>query len=289
MAGILSVFVTSDFVQKHLADNSFVSIFKAALLGMPLPLCSCSVIPVTASLRNHGAGRGAVASFLISTPTTGVDSIMAAWAILGPVFALYRAVISVVMGVFTGICVSVFAGENELGEQKVRSDGSCCSLHSKEAMQQNVVKRVLNYAFITLPGGLTKPLFLGMFIASVISAFIAAGVIEQFLGAGVGTMFLMLAVGIPLYVCATASIPFALGFMALGASPGAALVFLIVGPATNAATITVLWNLIGKKATMIMLLCIVLGALGSGFLLDALWPDNLHMQTMSHQLEHVRK
>ena len=273
IAGILSVFVTTDTVKTHLGGSKFGSILKAALFGMPLPLCSCSVIPVTASLHKSGAGRGAVASFLISTPTTGVDSIMAAWALMGPIFAIYRAIMSIILGVVAGVFVNI------LGDSEVKAapaSQSSCSSHSsgcenEAKSQDNRLYKALRYAFITLPKDLGKPLIVGILIASFISALIEGNFIDQFLGGGFGTMLIMLVLGVPLYVCATASIPLALGFMALGATPGAAFVFLIAGPATNAATITVLWKMIGKRSTIIMLACIFFGALGGGMALDAVW------------------
>ena len=275
IAGVLSVFVTTDTVKTHLGGSKFGSTLKAALFGMPLPLCSCSVIPVTASLHKGGAGRGAVASFLISTPTTGVDSIMAAWALMGPIFAIYRAIMSIILGVVAGVFVNIFA-DNEV--KTASSSENCCSSHStgcgcgnETKPQDNRLYKALRYAFITLPKDLGKPLIVGILIASFISALIEGNFIDQFLGGGFGTMLIMLVLGVPLYVCATASIPLALGFMALGATPGAAFVFLIAGPATNAATITVLWKMIGKRSTIIMLVCIFFGALGGGMALDAVW------------------
>ncbi len=279
IAGVLSVFVTTETVKKHLGGSKFASTLKAALFGMPLPLCSCSVLPVTASLRKSGAGRGAIASFLISTPTTGVDSIMAAWALMGPVFAIYRAIMSVLLGISTGVLVNLF-GKNGvevtkdmvIEEHSDNESGGCCGSNI-ELEKSSKLTSALKYGFITIPRDLGKPLFVGIIIASIISALIEANFIDQFLGDGIGTMLIMLVLGIPLYVCATASIPLALGFMALGASPGAAFVFLIAGPATNAATITVLWKMIGKRSTIIMLSCMFFGALFGGMLLDATWSD----------------
>ena len=277
VAGILSVFVTPDTVKSHLGGDKFLSTLKAAVFGMPLPLCSCGVIPVTASLYKRGAGRGAVASFLISTPTTGIDSIMAAWALMGPVFAIYRAIMSVLLGISTGVFVNIFGDENiRVAEHAADCDvyyGGSCTCEVENRPKGNILSRALRYAFITIPKDLGKPLFIGILIAAAISTLIDAKIIDQFLGGGIGTMIIMLLVGVPLYVCSTASIPLALGFMALGASPGAAFVFLIAGPATNAATITVLWKMIGKRSTLIMLGCMFAGALGGGLLLDAVWSD----------------
>ncbi len=290
LAGMLSVLVTPDTIHKHLGGNRFASILKAALFGMPLPLCSCSVIPVTASLRKGGAGRGAVASFLISTPTTGVDSIMASWALLGPVFAIYRAAMSVILGMFSGIMVNIFGGKDE---EYVAKEGECsihgtadCDCEELNKPQGNVLLRILRYGFITIPRDLGKPLLIGVLVASLIAALIDARLVEQFLGSGIGTMLLMLVIGIPLYVCATASIPLALGFMALGASPGAAFVFLVAGPVTNAATLAILWRMIGKRPTIIMLLSIFVGALAGGIALDLLWDGMGIPAAAEHVHEH---
>ncbi len=274
VAGILSIFITPELVERHLGGGSLASTVKAALLGMPLPLCSCGVIPVTASLRKHGAGRGATASFLISTPTTGVDSIMAAWSMLGPLFSLYRAFLAVVIGIFGGILANFF-GEKDVEEfVEKKEEGSCCSehgpTHEKLSIPQAVLK-ALRYGLVRLPKDIGKPLAIGILVAGIISALVDTGIVNEFLGGGFGTMLIMLVIGIPLYVCSTASIPLAIGFIALGASPGAALVFLVSGPATNAATLTVLWKMIGKRSTIAVLLAIVIGAVLGGVLLDYIW------------------
>ena len=287
IAGILSVFVTTDTVKTHLGGSKFMSTLKAALFGMPLPLCSCSVIPVTASLHKSGAGRGAVASFLVSTPTTGIDSIMAAWALMGPVFAVYRAIMSIILGIVAGGFVNIFGDSTvavaSSAENSCCSHSSGCECENESSPQENKVFKALHYAFITLPKDLWRPLIIGIIIASLISALIEGKFIDQFLGGGFGTMLIMLVLGVPLYVCATASIPLALGFMALGATPGAAFVFLIAGPATNAATITVLWKMIGKRSTVIMLACIFFGALSGGMLLDVVW-DGLGANIVSYNM-----
>lgn len=273
-AGILSILITPEWIERHLGGSNFSSTVKAAILGMPLPLCSCGVIPVTASIRKHGAGKGATASFLISTPTTGVDSILAAWALLGPVFAIYRAIMAVLIGILGGTLANLFDGdEQELlakhQETKNEEKKDCCA-HKVKATESKLV-RIFKHGFVAIPKDIGRALFIGIVIAAIISSLISANVIDQFLGAGFGSMLLMLVIGIPLYVCATASIPLAIGFMALGASPGAALVFLIAGPATNAATLTVLWKMIGKYSTVAVLLAIIFGALASGVLLDYAW------------------
>lgn len=276
VAGILSILVTPALVERHLGGTGVMATVKAALFGMPLPLCSCGVIPVTASLRKHGAGRGATASFLISTPTTGVDSIMAAWALVGPLFALYRAFMAVLLGIVGGILANLVGGEDEgFGADAEPATASCChgggEAEAATAHKTRAIWRILVYGFYRLPRDIVKPLAVGVIVAGLISALVRQEYLTQFLGAGFGTMLLMLAVGVPLYVCSTASIPLAIGFMALGASPGAALVFLITGPATNAATLAVLWKMIGRRSTMAVLATIAVGALGAGLALDYLW------------------
>lgn len=302
-AGILSVLVSEDLVQRHLGGDGILPTIKAAVFGMPLPLCSCGVIPVTASLRDHGAGRGASAAFLISTPTTGVDSIAAAWALMGPVFAIYRALMAIVLGIFGGMMANLFGGrdlqlagkpENEakktdcphcaaaaakviqVAEQEMptRAKGNCCADSGKlgnETAVRSKFWRALRYGFYQLPRGLTRPLALGIIAAGLISALVREDYLTPFLGSGIGTMLLMLAIGLPLYICSTAAIPLALGFLALGASPGAAMVFLVAGPAANAATVTVLWRLIGGRSAFIVFLTIAVGSILGGLLLDHLW------------------
>jgi hypothetical protein len=275
VAGLVAVFLSPEWVERHLGGRGLRPIFNAVVLGIPLPLCSCSVIPVAASIRNHGASRGATTGFLLATPQTGVDSIVATWGMMGPVFAVFRALAAFVTGLVGGAVVSVVAPEapeTPDGAKGAPQGGdcteSCCVAKDREPRW----KRGLRYAFVTLPGDIGKPLMIGILAAGLIAALLPPGLFVQYLGGGWMAMVLMMVVGIPLYVCATASIPLALGFMHLGVSPGAALVFLIAGPATNAATLSTVFGMLGRRTALVYLATVALGSLAAGFALDgAIW------------------
>lgn len=266
IAGVLSVLVSPAWVQRHLGGGGLLPVVKATLFGVPLPLCSCGVIPVTAGMYRQGASRGASSAFLLATPQTGVDSIFATYALLGPVFAVVRPVVALVTGIFGGALIDLVDRRAPDVDTEVTDD--CCD--TETAPDGNKLMRMLRYGFVTLPGDIAWALILGVVVAALLGAFMQQGQFESLLGGGIVAMLIMMAIGTPLYVCSTASIPLAVGFMHLGASPGAALVFLITGPATNAATISVMFKLLGRRTAVIYLLTVVVSALLAGGLLDAL-------------------
>ncbi len=268
-AGILSVAISPKTVEKHLGEKGFVSVFKAALFGVPLPLCSCSVIPVTVSMKKSGASNGAATAFLTSTPQTGIDSVFVTFSLLGPVFAIFRPVIALITGIIAGFWVDLTDNNkktvpNNTTEEKC--EHSCCS--AKKEKTPNKILQILRYGFITIPGDVAKPLLLGIFIAGIISAIIPDDFFASKLGTGFLPMIVMMAIGIPMYVCSTASVPIAAALILKGISPGAAFVFLITGAATNAAGIMTIYKILGKKVAVIYLTTVVISALISGFLLN---------------------
>lgn len=288
MAGVLSVLMSPEWVERHLGGRGVAPIVKAAVLGVPLPLCSCGVIPVAASIRNHGASRGATTAFLLSTPQTGVDSMLATYALLGPVYAVFRPVVALLTGIAGGLAVSVADrnAANAISEAETGSPGcsdACCS----GASDTGPIMRALRYGFVTLPADLAKPLLLGILVAGVIAAFVSKDVLAPYLGGGMSAMLAMIAIGIPIYVCSTASIPIAVGFMHMGASPGAALAFLIAGPATNAAAISVIWKLLGRRTAVVYLITVAVGALLAGWSLDLVYA---YLSESGHPLaQHVHE
>ena len=265
LAGLLSQLITPETVERHLGDRGVWTTIKASLLGVPLPLCSCGVIPVAASLRKHGASRGATTAFLISTPQTGVDSILATYGMLGPFLAMFRVVAAFVSGLLGGILVDRFGGE-ETANGFLPSNGDSCA----EDNGERGFLPGLRYGFLTLPASIGNALLVGMLIAGALAALIPDQSVPGWLAGGIVGMLAMMALGVPMYVCATASIPVAATMVAKGVSPGAALVFLMTGPATNAATIGVLWRALGKRAAMIYVGVVAVSALASGLLLDGL-------------------
>jgi len=270
VAGVLSVFVSPRFVERHLGGG-VVSVVKAAILGIPLPLCSCGVIPVAASLRRHGASPGATTSFLISTPQTGVDSLFVTYIMLGGVMAVFRPIAAFVSGVLGGALVRVFGAAPAKADEPTEEAADTCAISDPKS---NRFVEMLRYGFVTLPADIGRALVFGLLLAGVITVFVEPGWFATTFGRGFGAMVAMLVVGIPFYVCATASVPLAMAMIAhQSVSPGAALVFLMTGPATNAATITTIWKIMGRRAAILYVAAVMVTALASGLLLDGMFPS----------------
>lgn len=267
IAGILSVTVSPQKVKQHLGGHGLWPVFKATIFGIPLPLCSCGVIPVAASLKRYKASNGATTAFLLSTPQTGVDSIFVTLSLLGPVFAIFRPLAALVSGIVGGSIVDLFGTEDEAETD----EETIASRPIEQGESGNHLYRIFRYAFVTLPGDIGRSLLVGLIIASVISWLIPENFFAEMLGTGIVPKIIMMIAGIPIYVCATASVPVAAALIAKGISPGAALVFLMTGPATNAAAITTIWNLMGKRTTVIYLGTVAVLSLVFGVLLDTIF------------------
>ena len=253
-------------------------VVKAALLGMPIPLCSCAVIPVSASLECARASKGATISFLISTPETGVDGIAATWGMMGGIFAVCRVVVALISGVLGGLAVVLFDKPETAGspgESGNSCTASCCA--TEAGRRPGVLRRMFEYGFVDLPRDIGKSLLVGLAVAAVI-ALVPGGYFQHsILGGGIVAMIAMACLAGPVYVCATAFVPMALMFVTTGVSPGAVLVFLMVGPATNAATLAMVWKVMGKRTAVIYLVSVIGCAIAAGLALDALfqtfaWP-----------------
>ena len=281
VAGLLGVFVPAGFIEKHLGKRGLRQIVKASLLGVPIPLCSCSVIPVTASLRSHGATRGATISFLTSTPQTGVDSITATWGLLGPVFAVFRTLIAFITGCICGVAVETFTPPAEDTDPGCDDENCPTCNPSPKAVRW---KQVFTYGFGTLPRDIGRALLIGILVSGLLGALVPEDFFIQYIGSEWISMIAVLGLGIPLYVCSTGSIPIALAMIGMGLSPGAALVFLITGPATNAATIATVTQTMGRKAVTIYLATLALCSLAAGGLLNRTFTSELIVeQVHSHE------
>jgi uncharacterized membrane protein YraQ (UPF0718 family) len=284
VAGILSVLVSQRFVERHLGGRGLWPLIKASLFGVPLPLCSCGVIPVSMSLHKHGASKGSTIAFLLSTPQTGVDSIFVTLSLLGPVIAVFRPVAAFITGIFGGALVDTFGrGPEDQQSAPKKCTDECCG-----GAQNRKIARGLKYAFVTLPRDIGKAMLLGLVIAALISAFVPDDFFAERLPArGIGAMIIMMLIGIPVYVCATASVPVAAALIAKGVTPGVALVFLVTGPATNAAAFTTIYKVLGRRTAIIYICTVALCALAAGLLLDTAFPNlatSLHAHL--HQMEH---
>ncbi|MCK4549207.1 MAG: permease [Candidatus Krumholzibacteria bacterium] len=279
IAGILYVFIKPELVERHLGGKGTSQVVKASVLGVPLPLCSCGVIPVAASLRRHGAGKGATTSFLISTPQTGVDSIMVTLSLLGPVFAVFRPLFAFISGVFGGMVVNTL-DRDESGAAP--GHPVCTDCDEGGGHRSAGIGGALKYGFHTLPRDINRALIIGIILAGLIGALVPDDFFASVLGGGIVAMLVMMAVGIPIYVCATASVPIAAVLIAKGVSPGAALVFLMTGPATNAATIMTISKVMGRRTAVIYLATVAFSAIAGGMILDAIYQAGSFQGTMEH-------
>ena len=298
VAGILHALVPDEKILRYLGESAgkFRSAFNASIVGIPLPLCSCGVVPTALSLKNRGATKGATLSFLISTPETGIDSVAITYALLDPVMTVFRPVASMFTALATGITenilghrpdegIKTFSPNGQKNSVKKKSmdiiplmacnESSCsCNPDLPKIEGLSIIKRfkeAFRYSFIELLGDISGWLMLGILLAGIISYLIPADLIGDYLGGGIFSMLIMLAVGIPLYICASASTPLAAALIAKGMSPGTAFVFLLAGPATNAATITMVAKFLGKRSVTIYLGMIATCSLGFGLLLDAIY------------------
>jgi uncharacterized membrane protein YraQ (UPF0718 family) len=296
-AGIMHELIPEKLVTKHLGKENIWSVIKSTLFGIPLPVCSCGVIPLATSIKKSGASKGATLSFLISTPITGVDSIMATYGIFGWVFTLYRAVTSMVIAMVAGILTNIFDKE-DVGATSVsaqihdKSETSCCSSEitccASTSQKEHFIVRVFSYAFGTLLKDIAKPLLWGLLLGALITVAIPENLSEILVEYAWLSYVIVIIIAVPMYVCATASLPIAAGLMLSGVSAGAAFVFLSAGPATNTVTIGVVKKMLGTRALYLYLASIIVGSVVFGLGLDYLFSvSNIDPKTLVHMGEHA--
>ena len=262
-AGILRVVFPRHVITRYMGQNNFRSVFNASLLGVPMPLCSCGVLPAGIGFYKSGAARGPTISFLISTPQTGVDSILATYSLLGLPLAIIRPVVALFTGLLGGVLGNAVE-RNGLDEKDGSSEG--------EVHHERSVKELFRYGFVELIQDISKWLLIGMLVAAFLSVLIPADFFTSTISSEYLAMLLMLAASVPLYICATGSIPIAAVLLMKGLAPGAALVLLMAGPATNIATMAVIGNSLGKRSLWVYLATIIGGALFFGILVNELLP-----------------
>lgn len=272
-AGLLKALLPAEAVARHLGKNSLGSVLKASLFGIPLPLCSCGVIPAAVGLRKQGANKGASAAFLVSVPETGVDSIAITWALLDPLMTLLRPMAAFFTATVTGLLINRLPEESApAGNEQDGSGDSCCvSAPSPRLPLAARLRAGLGYAFGELLEDIGRWLLLGIAIAGVIAFLLPDDFFARFFGSEILSLFIMVAVGIPLYICASASTPVAAALVLKGLSPGAALVFLLAGPATNAATIAIVNRFWGRRATAVYIASIAGCSLLVGWLTNRIY------------------
>ena len=309
IAGILKQLIPDDFISSHLGDNSTTSVVKATLLGIPLPVCSCSVIPLAQGLKKEGASKGSVQSFLISTPITGVDSILATFSLFGLIFTIFRVVSSVVIAIIVGLIQNFYEEKDEKVKVKPKfqtfapntnfsvngsfkteekeelccSSTSCCDTSTKEKKPFSF-KSALSYGYGTLFSDMAKSLLIGLILGALFTTFMPQEYAKLLFDNKILTYFVILIVAIPLYTCATASLPIAAALMLQGMSPGAAFIFLTAGPATSAVTMSVVYKMLGKSSLIIYVSVICVLSLIFGFIFD-LYFKNLEILSLSHDVD----
>jgi uncharacterized membrane protein YraQ (UPF0718 family)/copper chaperone CopZ len=274
IAGVLNLVIPREKIYTHLSGNKLISIIKASLFGVPLPLCSCGVIPVAAYLRKEGAGKGSTVSFLSSTPTTGVDSILATYSLLGPLFAIIRPIAAFFAGILSGSLTGILEKKQNIESIKPSEENSCtiCNIeesHSHSFLEK--IKYIFQYGFIDLIDDAGKWILIGVIAGGIIGFIIPEDFIEQYLGNPLLAYPIMLLISIPMYICATGSIPIAAALIIKGMTPGAGLIFLIAGPATNTATLAFVSGKLGKRILFIYLFSIIITSLLFGLIVDHIW------------------
>ncbi|WP_340680984.1 SO_0444 family Cu/Zn efflux transporter [Paraglaciecola sp.] len=272
IAGAIHQLVPPAWINRTLGKES--SVITAAIIGAPLPLCSCSVIPVALGIRRSGASKASTASFLVATPETGVDSIGITYALMGPVMTIARPIAAIFSAIITGSMIRWF-GRPEVDEpvpQNTVKTSSCCASQTMP-VKLTLVQKVTNivaFGFGQLLRDFMLWLLIGLGFAALITTLVPADYLAQY-GQGVLAMLVVVLVSIPMYICATASTPIAVGLLLSGITPGAALVFMLTGPATNIATLMIIKKELGGRELFIYLASITLSALAAGLTLDFLF------------------
>ncbi|MDA3910167.1 MAG: permease [Bacteroidales bacterium] len=278
-AGLLYAFISPKNIQKYFSGKPLKSATLASLLGVPLPLCSCGVIPTGAALYKNGASKGGTVSFLISTPQTGVDSILATFSLMGLPFALFRPIAALITGITGGLITSKVTKHEKKQVQDQKP------MKKNQSFSQKIIS-VFRYGFVDFIQDISKWLVIGLVLAAIISALIPNDFFNMLNMPPILQMLLILVVSVPLYICATGSIPLAAVLILKGISPGAAFVLLMAGPASNVATITMIGKVLGKRSLLVYLATIIFGALGFGLLIDYVlpthWFTNIAQQHLGH-------
>ena len=300
IAGLINVYLPKDFLNKHLGSEGFVTTVKAALIGAPMPLCSCGVIPAALGLRRAGASKSATTAFLVSTPETGVDSISVSYVLLGPFMAIIRPIAAITSAIVAGVLVGRDDKKEQEAEKGQHVESSCCSSKSEVIIEEpsccssqkpeetvessccaskekqkkadghwQKFSQAVAFSCTKLLEDTVKWLLIGLFFAALIQTYVPADFFTRW-GDGILAMVVVILVSIPMYICATASTPIAAGLLLSGVSPGAVLVFMLAGPATNIATLGVVANELGKRAVVSYLTGVIGVAVLFGLLTDFL-------------------
>ena len=283
-AGVMHAFIPGMVYNRYLGGKGFKSVFYGALFGIPLPLCSCGVLPTAMSLRKQGASKGATASFLISTPETGIDSIIATYSVLGLPFAVIRPVAAFCNAIMGGWLINKFGDKDEVVPVDASAKTCCCHHKQEETHHEGFLgkmREALRFGFVEMIEDIGKWLVIGLVIAGLITVFVPDEFFALFRGNTQLSMLLVLCIAIPMYICATGSIPIAVALMMKGLTPGAALVLLMAGPACNMASILVINKTLGRKSLVLYLVSIITMAILWGHVVDYLLPAEWFQMALS--------
>ncbi|MDE6438856.1 MAG: SO_0444 family Cu/Zn efflux transporter, partial [Muribaculaceae bacterium] len=272
-AGVLHTFITPAMMQRHLSGSGWGPVVKAALFGVPLPLCSCGVLPTAVALRKQGASAGAATSFLIATPQTGVDSIAATYSLLGGPFAVLRPVAALVGAVAGGYAVDRSCSHDQGAPAAHETAGGGEAAAAGMPLGRRV-REALRFGFVDMVRSVGKWLVIGLVIAAAVTVFLPDDILVALNDYPLLAMLAMVAIAIPMYVCATGSIPIALSLMMKGLSPGVAFVLLMAGPAANFASVIILRRSLGTMATAIYIAAVTVTAIAFGLLIHYLLPGS---------------
>ncbi|MBN2212043.1 MAG: SO_0444 family Cu/Zn efflux transporter, partial [Sedimentisphaerales bacterium] len=299
IAGLLHVLLPAGFVRRHLGGGLWGGVFKAVAMGVPLPLCSCGVIPAALGLRKDGASKGAAVGFLISTPQTGVDSILVSATFLGWPFALFKVAAALASGMVGGILTGYFVGENGItnpsSENNRGQDAHDTKMVTRRRCRPEAggtripatrggrryeddrdtrgMRELVRFGFIQLLGDVYRWLILGIVIAAAVATFIPEGKLADYKWVqGPLGMLLVLLASMPMYICAVASVPLAASLVAAGLPAGAALVLLMAGPTTNVATMGAILRGLGRGALAVYLATVAVMSFGLGWLFNFILP-----------------
>ena len=298
LGGLVRMFLSADTVARHLGQGRFWPVLKAALFGIPLPLCSCGVLPAAAALKRQGANNGATTAFMIATPESGLDSIAISYALLDPIMTVARPLAALLSAVVAGTLENVL---NPPRPQLVMFSAITCPVDScgdglncrpeTHRHHHGIIAKMLTglrYAAFDIWGDLAGWFMIGILLAGLITSLVPEPVMASYLGGGLTAMLLMLLIGIPLYICASSSTPIAAALIMKGVSPGTALVFLLAGPATNITSLAVLNGLLGKRATALYLASISVVSISCGLVVDWLyWALGIKAQALIGQAAEI--
>lgn len=284
LAGIMKAFIPTFLYRKYLAKNNFKSVINATMIGIPLPLCSCGVLPTAMGLHRQGASKSATVSFLIATPQTGVDSMIATYSLMGLPFAIIRPLAAIVTSIFGGIMVNWFGEKPCISDLNINKSEYIDKENNNLSFKDKCIV-ALKFAFVDMIQDIGKWLILGLIIAGLITVFVPESFFAIFSDNTILSILLVLVFAVPMYLCATGSIPIAVALMLKGLSPGTALVLLMAGPAINAASILVISKILGKRTMTIYLFSIILGAIIFALGIDYLLPREWFI-TATEQIKH---